>query len=524
MPINNITVKPNQTLKDFSYGRRFVRGIASRSIAPLILLEAFVEGGRTYQAYQRGGFDEARERITEEMIGAAFWFSGVAGFNKLIDKFIGKKLYKLPETDFDGAGDTLRDPIQNYLKKYADKFKDPKKAEKMIAKFKFGKAISSIILANCLVGFAVPKLNQAITKHLRKNRKEEPQKNHTKQVQTAAVKMNDFLDGNHKDKNVSFGMSPQLLLSLANSFENTPKYQLLSTDVGIAGGRAICARNNHERTEVLFRDIASSFFYMFNMPIVAALLNKIQDGKSTRLDPVAAKQVSDHLEAVLDAHNGSMKASAFKEFVLGKPENKYMITPDLAKDLAKNNNVIEVENFITHLKKIVPENQFSDYEKAARKMSELQPKVTGKSMLSKAQVEDIFKDGAVNMPEFLKNVYRCATQDENLFTGKVHAPAFDNELKFISRDAFTRKQAEIADYVNIILKKAKDGDVTKDLIKKVCRENFIKNTCNWGVGFAISAAFLSTFIPKIQYWITTRVTGKNTFPGTEDYSNEKKKS
>ena len=46
MPINNITVKPNQTLKDFSYGRRFVRGIASRSIAPLILLEAFVEGGR----------------------------------------------------------------------------------------------------------------------------------------------------------------------------------------------------------------------------------------------------------------------------------------------------------------------------------------------------------------------------------------------------------------------------------------------------------------------------------------------
>lgn len=46
----------------------------------------------------------------------------------------------------------------------------------MIAKFKFGKAISSIILANCLVGFAVPKLNQAITKQLRKNRKEEPQK------------------------------------------------------------------------------------------------------------------------------------------------------------------------------------------------------------------------------------------------------------------------------------------------------------------------------------------------------------
>ena len=523
MPINNITVKPNQTLKDFSYGRRFVRGIASRSIAPLILLEAFVEAGRTYQAYQRGGFDEARERITEEMIGAFFWFSGVVSFNKLIDKFVGKKLYKLPETDFDGAGDTLRDPIKNYLKKYADKFKDPAQAEKFIAKFKFGKAISSIILANCLVGFAVPKLNQAITKQLRNHRKEKPEAEKQNTSKAARLTMRDFLSGNTKDKNVSFGMSPQLMLSLANSFENTPKYQLLSTDLGIAGGRAICARNNHERTEVLFRDLTSSFFYMFNMPLVAALLNRIQDGKASRLDPVAAKQVSDHLEAVLDANGGSMKADAFREFVLGKPENKYMITPDLARDLAKNNNVIEVDKFAEYLKKIVPEAEFSDFEETARKMSELQPKVTGKSVLSKAQIEDIFKGGAVNMPEFLKNVYRCSTQDENLFTGKVSPASFDNELKFISRDTFTRKQSEIADYVNLVLKKAKNGEITKDILRKVCRENFIKNSCNWGIGFAISAAFLSTFIPKIQYWITTKVTGKNSFPGTEDYSNEKKK-
>lgn len=523
MPINNINVKPNQTIKDFSYGRRFVKGLASRSIAPLILLEAFVEGGRTYQAYKRGGFDEARERITEEMIGAAFWFSGVAGFNKLIDKFIGKKLYKLPETDFDGAGDTLRDPIKNYLKKYADKFKDPVKAEKMIAKFKFGKAISSIILANCLVGFAVPKLNQSITNSLRKKRQNQPLEDQNIKTTSPSVNMNDFLTSKTRDKSVSFGMSPQLLLSLANSFENTPKYQLLSTDVGIAGGRAICARNNHERTEVLFRDIASSFFYMFNMPLFAALLNRIQDGKSTRLDPIAAKQVSDHLEAVLDANGGKMKPDVFKEFVLGKPENKFMITPDLAKELSKNNNVIEVDNFITHLKKIVPEKQFADFETAARKMSELQPKVTGKSVLSKAQIEDIFKGGAANMPDFLKNIYRCSTQDENLFTGKVHKPAFDNELKFISRDTFIHKKSEIADYVNTVIKKAKNGEITKDLVKKVCRENFMKNAFNWGFGFTISAAFLSTFIPKIQYWITKQKTGHNEFPGTADYSSEKNK-
>ena len=46
--------------------RNLIKQVASDGFLPVIALEAFVEGGRTYQAYQRGGFDEARERITEE--------------------------------------------------------------------------------------------------------------------------------------------------------------------------------------------------------------------------------------------------------------------------------------------------------------------------------------------------------------------------------------------------------------------------------------------------------------------------
>ena len=92
-----------------------------------------------------------------------------------------------------------------------------------------------------------------------------------------------------------------------------------------------------------------------------------------------------------------------------------------------------------------------------------------------------------------------------------------------SKDTIVKKQKEIESYIDTIIKKAKDGEITKDLLKKVGRENYIKNAINWGIGFAISAAFLSTFIPKIQYWITRKVTGSNAFPGTADYSNEKKK-
>ena len=89
-----LKVTPNQTIQNFSYSRRFVRGIAQKSLIPLIMLECFVTGGRTIQAYKRGGFEEARERFTEESIGAAFWFAGVKMFNKMND-YIGKRILKL---------------------------------------------------------------------------------------------------------------------------------------------------------------------------------------------------------------------------------------------------------------------------------------------------------------------------------------------------------------------------------------------------------------------------------------------
>ena len=97
--------------------RHFIKGMASRGLAPLILLESTVIAGRTYQANERGGFYEARERVTEETLGAVFWFSGVQGFNKLIDYFIGQKILKLPETNFDVGKDSLHNPLENYIKR-----------------------------------------------------------------------------------------------------------------------------------------------------------------------------------------------------------------------------------------------------------------------------------------------------------------------------------------------------------------------------------------------------------------------
>ncbi|MBQ1611934.1 MAG: hypothetical protein II085_00500, partial [Alphaproteobacteria bacterium] len=93
-----------------STSRKFMKSMASNGLARFILLEACVEAGRTYYAFKRGGFDEARERITEEFSGALFWLGGVTALNALFEK-LGQRLLKLPHKNVDIAHDHTRNPL-----------------------------------------------------------------------------------------------------------------------------------------------------------------------------------------------------------------------------------------------------------------------------------------------------------------------------------------------------------------------------------------------------------------------------
>ena len=536
-----------QTIKDFSIPQRFVRGISSHTMAPYIMLEAFVTGGRTLQAYKRGGYEEARERFTEESIGAFFWFCGVKGFNMMND-FIGKKVLNLLTADFDGDGDHIRKPAKNYLhdeklvkkaakgelpesiistfdtrmqKHLAKLRKQAGKAlteltPKQVAVFKSLKIASSILLANGLVGLVVPHINQTITKNLHEKRMAE--KLATQEHSFMHVTMDSFINRNkqNNDDKVAFtGVNPQTLLSIANKFENDPVYQLLSTDVGIAGGRAVSARNNHERTEVLFRDLSSIYFYMFSMPNINRWLNQLEDGRKTRLDPVGAQQVTDMMKQVLNDNGGKMSVDDFSTKVLGNNNNVYKITPEL--NAKFNNGVINLDTFLEHISKdkSLTAQEIDTYSNLAKRMSKLQPAIERDTqILTKKQVKDVFREGYLNMPEFLDNVYGVAT-------GGKHKDPY----KYVSQSSLDDLKDDMYHYVIDLIKKAKKtgSEITPELLEKARRMNFIKNTFNWGIGFAVSALFLSTLIPKIQYWITKVTTGQNAFPGTADYSYEQKK-
>lgn len=484
--------------------RRFISDLnMGDALAPVIILEAAVTGGRTYQAYKRGGFVEARERGTEETLGAIFWLGGVSAFNKIGDK-VGEKLLGIKDIGFEVGKDAVRNPLSNYILKH------PKYNTKALAAFKFTKIITSILLSNAIIGFVVPKLNQAITRKYQtalesydKKVKNQPESmdnfEKTEKAENTETKSTDKNSTNNDTKqtaktNTSFkGNSVQILLSLTNNFENDARYKLLSTDAGVAGGRAINARNQDERREILFRDISSIYFYMFCRKHINNILNYIEDGKTARLNPLTAKALDKHLQA--NFKQDSYTKEEFENLVLGNKDAKI---PEKVMAKAKN-GIFELDT----LKRILDARTF----KSAEAMSKLQPELAGKAILTTEQLKDVFSGGLINKPEFLSEVYSTYTKGKSI-----------NPLQFVREEDLRVLKSEMQEYVEKILESAKKDSqsITINTLKKANRNNFIKNAFNLTAGFVICAYFLSTVIPKVQYWMTKKTTGKDAFPGIEN--------
>ena len=74
-------------------------------------------------------------------------------------------------------------------------------------------------------------------------------------------------------------------------------------------------------------------------------------------------------------------------------------------------------------------------------------------------------------------------------------------------------------YVESLCKNSKDGKINKEILAKAKNKNLALSFINFITGFGFAAAMLSTYIPKIQYYVTRKTTGVNAFPGTYDYKN-----
>ena len=231
-------------------------------------------------------------------------------------------------------------------------------------------------------------------------------------------------------------------------------------------------------------------------------MNLIEDGKTKRLDPVSAKDLDTHLQENLKGKD-SYTAEEFEKLVFGNKDAKI---PEKLQPKFKN-GIISLDEFEEFV------GADSEIAKRAESMSRLQPRLEGKLILTGEQIKDVYSNGLIDNPKFLNKVFRTYSNKKSTRTMKF----------FPEKDLRSLKQ-QMVDYVESIIKKSKSNgeSITMKTLKKANKANLLKNAFNLGAGFAVSAYFLSTAIPKIQYWMTRMRTGDNKFPGVQEYDKSKK--
>ena len=566
--------------------RKFVTILDKKgAILPVILLEGTVTGGRTYQAYKRDGFVEARERVTEESLGAIFWLFGASMFGKIFDK-IGQKFLKIPKNMPDVGKDAARKPFDNYIKGVISRIpgitpEKVSKVEKNLAGYSVGKTFASLLMACLFIGYVVPKLNQSITKYLY-GKMDAKDPNHEKAPNPYTTRLtikdarniysakdvsinavDNFKARNsqgqlqkidYTKKNIpSFKAGADSLLRIVQNFEENAIWKLMGTDVGTVSGRALNARNKDERIEIMFRDISSIYFYCFSMPAIVSFMNRKDSfgGKNTKLNPMSAMEVHNSLikkMSEIKTGNGSigvdsMTPEQFKKFTLGKELNETELK--LIDELFPNKkdasvkkvffglfnkkekevyDIAKLEDFEKYIDKYITNPSEAEVlKKRAREMSKLQPLKDGYGILTNKQAEDVIKGGFVREPEFMKDILNRIFEDKlidvnNPKSLKKAKYPLSNSFKYIPMEDIEDRRKRIIGYVESIVEDARNNktNVTWDSMLKMNKRNMRKNGIFMGLAMGVSALFLSTIIPKIQYYITYKRTGKNSFPGTEN--------
>lgn len=503
--------------------REFTRAmIDQNSRTATVMIESCVTTGRSVNAYKRGGFAEARERFCDDVTSAVFWMLGVDMFNKA-GNILGKHLFHLPETNFDVGKDALRTPFENCSAKLKEQYGSnselAKKTIKKLQVFKFSKAIISTILATGFVGFALPKINQAVTEKMLHSTKKKTQNKNISQDNSVTV--NKTKNPYEGLKSVSFAdfsksiSSPSAknqsfkgLNGFAYALEHDNKLKLLTTDVGMLAGRTVTARNKDEAREFLFRDSVSMIFYYLTTPFIYDELRHVTSKAGmTAIDPVAAKSITDKMCQLVKNEGDKINTDEFRKKTIGVLDET---GKTLLETLPFNSDVISLSELSKHIK---DRNLLA---KAKKMAANLQPEQAGVGkVLTKQQVADVLKNGSLNTPEFMGEIFKTKFGEDLL-----------NEYKYIPFKDIKKFRNEIDTYANSVIEyanKKNNGVVTKKLLEEYSKKGFIYTNVFRLAGMAFSAFMLAVVIPKVQYALTAKRTGSNAAPGLRAYEEEQKK-
>lgn len=352
----------------------------NRSIYPLILRDCGIEVPSKIYITRKENLKESktkandatREKFIDEYFTSALWLGGIPLVEKSYDKFVTKrkgfnpfadiKLFK--ENKFQGVEYNIN-KFKNLAKEEVNDLEKLKNNRKYIEKLTAGKFAAAIIIPTALMGFVLPKLNFALTRIIKNNRKDKDSNNF---ALTAKPTMTAFTS----DKNVSF--TGNWVSTLAN-LKTVDKMAI--TDGGLTVGRVTTSRNRDEAYVNAFRMIGSMILNFVTPIYIAKFLDKSANklfGLNVNLDP----KIMGNEELIEGIKNNSIelpKSNSAKdlfEFIDSKPQSLF------AKFASEQKKIFYLKNGIRDPRKYVDvddlanfRTEFENFIKSAKESSDI---------------------------------------------------------------------------------------------------------------------------------------------------------
>lgn len=316
--------------------------------------------------------DATREKIIDEYATSAIWLGGIPAVEKLADKYISKKGYN-PNVNIklfgEGKkeGSSLVQGIEYNIKKFSQySNKDVQDAVADLIKVRDNKAVyekfltkkfaAATIIPTLIMGFALPKLNFALTRKVKENRNTQlplnvPTKSFTSLNRT---RFSDFYEKQNKDIAFTGGLT-----STIASLRTVDKMAI--SDGGLTVGRVSTSRNKEEGYANAFRMIGSMILNFVTPVYIAKGLDKLANKLfkiNVNLDPLILDN-EEFISAIKENKIELPKSNSPKDlmdFIDSKPNSLF------SKFAQKMKKVSYLKSGIRDPRKFVDINDLSDFK------------------------------------------------------------------------------------------------------------------------------------------------------------------
>ena len=352
----------------------------NRSIYPLLLRDCGIEvPSKIYVTRQENlkeskvkANDATREKFIDEYATSAVWLGGIPLVERIADRFIknskfnpavNMKLFK--EDEYQGLNLNI-EKFKNLAPEAVKDLERIQKNKKVYERLIAGKFAAAVIIPTAIMGFVLPKLNFALTRKIKNNRKSTP----NNVISSQRATMGGFM-GTKKD--VSFGSG---FVSAIANLKTVDKMAI--TDGGLTVGRVTTSRNRDEAYVNAFRMLGSMFLNFVAPAYIAKFLDKSANklfGINVDLDPL----ILDNKQFIQDIKNNSIelpKSNSAKdifEFLDSKPNSLFAKFAQDCKKVSYLENGVRDPRKYVDVKDIVKfKNEFENFLKQASKSANIE--------------------------------------------------------------------------------------------------------------------------------------------------------